>query len=83
MEVELYCSCCQNRFAAPPACPRDEILDRLTDDGPWFALAEGETFEDMIFAALLDRGMIACPECRAPVDVREVSIGRMVDCVAA
>jgi hypothetical protein len=83
MEVELYCSCCMNRFSAPPDCPRDVVLDRLTDEGPWFALAEGEVFEDMIFVALLDRGTIACPECRAPVDIREVSIGQMVDCVAA
>jgi len=83
MEVELHCSCCLNRFSAAPDCPRDTVLDRLTDEGPWFALAEGEMFEDMVFAALLDRGMIACPECRAPVDVREVSIGQLVDCVAA
>jgi hypothetical protein len=83
MEVELFCSCCLNRFAAPPDCPQDSVLDRLTDEGLWFALADGALFEDMIFAALLGRGMITCAECGTPTDVREVSIGQMLDCVPA
>jgi hypothetical protein len=83
MEVELFCSCCLARFAAPPDCPRDEVLDQLTDEGPWFALAEGALFEDMIFAAVLRRGMITCPECGTPVEVREASIGEMLGQVPA
>jgi hypothetical protein len=41
----------------------------MTDDGPWFALASGETFQDMLVAALRARGTIRCPECGAPVAV--------------
>ncbi len=39
----------------------------MTEDAPWFALAEGETFEEMVFAALAARGMILCPDCRCEV----------------
>jgi hypothetical protein len=79
MEIELCCAPCGCRFSAAPETPRDAVMDRMTDDGPWFGLAEGNTFEDMIFAALLSRGAIGCPECRELVDVRETSIGALVD----
>jgi hypothetical protein len=44
-----------------------EVLDRMTDEAPWFALAEGETFLDMVVAALAARGKILCPQCRSAV----------------
>ena len=47
--------------------PAMEVLARMIDEGPWFALAEGETFEDMIFAALTSRGAICCPDYCRPV----------------
>jgi hypothetical protein len=46
----------------------------MIDEGPWFGLAEGETFEDMIFAALATRGAIRCSDCSAPVAVNEQSL---------
>jgi len=70
MQVHLYCAHCLCHFSAAGDTPAAEILDRMTDDAPWFALAEGDTFEDMVFAALAARGRILCPECR-----REVLVG--------
>jgi hypothetical protein len=69
MQIELRCPVCACRLTAPPDAPYDEVLDRMTDDGPWFALAEGDTFEDMVFAALASRGVIHCPDCRGAVAV--------------
>ena len=77
MQIELYCQVCCTRFVATPETPAQEVLDRMIDDGPWFGLAEGETFEDMIFAALTARGAIRCPECCRPVSVSEESLGQM------
>jgi hypothetical protein len=77
MQVELFCDNCQICFAAPPETPALDILDRMIDEGPWFALGEGETFEDMIFAALTSRGAICCPECCRPVAISEQSLGQM------
>jgi hypothetical protein len=77
MQVELYCQVCCDRFVAPPEMPAVEVLERMIDEGPWFALGEGETFEDMIFAALSSRGAICCPECHRPVSVSEESLGQM------
>jgi hypothetical protein len=77
MQVELCCPECCCRFAAPPDTSADEIIERMTDEGPWYALGDGATFEDMIFAALTSRGAILCPECNRPVAVSEESLGRL------
>jgi hypothetical protein len=71
MRIELRCPSCAGHFSAPPETPCSEVLDRMTDEGPWFGLAEGETFEDMVVAALSARGAIRCPDCAGPVAVRE------------
>ena len=75
MRIELHCPCCSCHFSAEPDAPAAEVLDRMTDQGPWFALGDGETFEDMIFAALTARGKIRCPECRQAVCISEESLG--------
>jgi hypothetical protein len=76
MQIELRCPACPCRFRAEPTTPADEVVEKMIDEGPWYALAEGATFEDMIFAALLRRGAIHCPECDRTVSVQEVSLGR-------
>ncbi len=70
MHIQLHCPRCACHFSAPPETPALDIINRMTDDGPWFGLAEGDTFEDMVFAALLARGKICCPECLSAVSVR-------------
>jgi hypothetical protein len=78
MEIELRCRRCPCRFSASPDTSCEEIVDRMIEEGSWFALGEGDTFEDMIFAALVKRGKIRCPECWQPVAVGESSLGRPV-----
>ncbi len=77
MQIELRCRFCGCHFTASADCPYDAIMDRLTDDGLWFDLAEGDTFEDMIFAALISRGVIHCPDCCGPVSVSELSLAEL------
>ncbi len=77
MQVELNCYSCGCSFTAHPDTPAAEILDRMADDGPWYALGDGETFEDMIFSTLFARGDIRCAECGEPVTVTEESLGRL------
>jgi hypothetical protein len=77
MNIELRCPECPCRFHAAPETPADEVLDRMTDEGPWFALARGETFEGMVRAALRARGAIRCPECGRAVAVAGGSSGRL------
>jgi hypothetical protein len=69
MDIHLHCPQCGNHFSAPADTPAAQVLDRMTDDAPWFALAEGETFRDMVQAALNARGKILCPDCRIEVCV--------------
>ncbi len=77
MLVELYCSHCGNRFAADPEMPAAEVLDRMAEDGPWYALGDGETFEDMIFSTLFSYGAIRCVDCGEQAAVNEESLGQL------
>jgi len=77
MQIELYCNCCASRFVAPPQASSIEITDRMFQQGPWYALGDGETFEDMIFTTLTQQGHIACPDCGEPVAVSEESLGQL------
>ena len=63
MQVELFCPQCCCRFAAEPETPAGEVLDRMASEGPWYALGDGETFEDMIFSTLFAVGDIRCADC--------------------
>jgi hypothetical protein len=76
--LELRCPSCPCHFSAAPSTPYSDVLDRMIDEGPWFGLAEGKTFEDMIFAALAMRGSIRCPECSEAVVVGEQSMTETV-----
>ena len=55
----------------------ERVTDRMFDQGPWYALGDGETFEDMIFTTLTSEGEIHCPECGDAVAVSEESLGRV------
>jgi hypothetical protein len=74
MRIELCCPACLCQFSAPPHTSGTEILRRLRADRLWFDLAEGPTFEDMVFATLLRRGSIDCPECGTAVSINEESL---------
>jgi len=77
MQVELYCPNCSCCFAAEPDTPAAEVLDRMAEDGPWYALGDGETFEDMIFNTLVSCGRIRCSTCGEEADVTEESLGQL------
>jgi hypothetical protein len=63
MEIQLICPDCDGRFAAPAETPGEDIVRRMTDEGPWLALGDGDCFRNMIRTAFLRRGRISCPEC--------------------
>jgi hypothetical protein len=77
MQVELFCPHCSHSFAASPDEPAAEVLDRMAEEGPWYALGDGETFEDMIFSTLFACGSIRCSACGEPVSVSEQSLGQL------
>jgi hypothetical protein len=77
MRIQLNCPSCSCCFGAAPDAPASEILDRMTEEGPWCAVGDGETFEDMIFARLTAHGSVRCTECGEPVDITEESLGRL------
>ncbi|MFO0863489.1 MAG: hypothetical protein U0744_02310 [Gemmataceae bacterium] len=77
MKIELHCPACACRFAAPPQTSPEELIDRMFDEGPRFALGDGETFEDMIFNTILDQGAIHCPDCGEAVCVAEESLSEL------
>jgi DNA-directed RNA polymerase subunit RPC12/RpoP len=80
MQIELRCPYCACRLSAAYDTAAEDILDVMTEEGPWFALGRGRTFEDMVQAALAARGRIRCPECGADVSVHEESADLMGAC---
>jgi lipid-binding SYLF domain-containing protein len=72
MEMELICPDCNGRFSASAETTEEDIVQQMTEEGPWYALAAGNCFRDMIHTALRRRGGIACPECGALVRVQAV-----------
>ena len=77
MQVELYCPHCSCCFAASPEAPAADVLDRMADEGPWYALGDGETFEDSVAAHLTELGADRCPCCGEAATVSEESLGRL------
>ena len=77
MQVELYCPHCERSFVAPPEASAREVLDRMAEQGPWYALGDGETYEDMIFSTLFACGNIRCADCGEPASVSEQSLGQL------
>lgn len=63
MEMELLCPDCNCRFSASAETTAEDIVRRMIDEGPWYALGAGACFGDMIHTALEHRGRIVCPEC--------------------
>jgi len=79
LHIHLRCPRCPCRFSADAHTPAAEILERMTEDAPWFTLAEGERFEDMVFAALKQRRGVLCPRCRGTVVVGGESLAPYTD----
>jgi hypothetical protein len=77
MKIELYCPCCDQAFVAAPETPATEVLDRMAEQGPWYALGDGETFEDMIFSTVFACGSVRCSECGEAVNVSEESLSQL------
>src|SRR5262245_26378352 len=71
MQIELVCPTCSCSFAAPPDSSFETVRARMWNEGPWYSLGDGNTFEDMIFSTLMERGAICCPQCGDPVSVTE------------
>jgi hypothetical protein len=74
MRVELVCSRCAHRFVASADTPEEIIVQRMTEEGSWYALGAGKCFLDMIHTALIRRGRIICPECGGAVWVQTAEI---------
>jgi hypothetical protein len=80
MQVELHCYTCCFRFRSHLDTA---ALERISDEGPWSALGDGETFEDRIHADLLAHQEATCPRCGSEVAATEESLGALATEVLA
>jgi uncharacterized protein YbaR (Trm112 family) len=83
MQVELFCPHCSQHFLAPAQTAAARAFEQMSDEGPWSALGDGETFEDRIFAALTAQGTIHCPKCTAAVPIREETVVELAQALLA
>ena len=73
MPIEMLCPHCHGRFDTAA----DSLGEALFPIVPSPALGDGETFEDMISAALDERGARSCPECGEGLRVSEEGLGQL------
>jgi hypothetical protein len=77
MKLELYCPCCDQQFIPGPKTPMAEAFRGLEEIGPWSALGDGETFEDLLYSTLTANPEIACPDCGGTATLGENTLGEL------
>jgi predicted RNA-binding Zn-ribbon protein involved in translation (DUF1610 family) len=75
--LDFFCPNCRFHFEATQDTLASTVLDQVTEEGPWSTLEDGLTFEDVIVAAMSDRGARACPSCGQESTISEKSLGRV------
>ncbi len=73
MQLELQCAECFYHFHHSA----EEVLEQLHAEGPWYALGDGETFEDRIHAQISAQTDTTCPRCGQPVTLTEERLGQL------
>jgi hypothetical protein len=74
MQLELQCCRCAYHSTVYQHPRTSQIWNQLTEEGPWFALGDGQTFEDRISATLIADDETRCPECGGRLAVSEESL---------
>ena len=77
MHIELHCPRCFTTFQPEGVEPAGDVWGRMTEEGPWYALGDGETLEDVIFSALSAGGGVRCPRCGEAVPVTQDDLCEM------
>jgi hypothetical protein len=57
--------------------PLGRALARLAEEGPWYAIGDGETWEDRIYFCLSGQEQVRCPDCGAGVEVSEEHLSEL------
>ncbi len=74
MQLEFQCCRCAYHSTVYQNPRTSQIWDRLTEEGPWYALGDGQTLEDRISATLTADDETRCPECGGRLAVSEDSL---------
>jgi hypothetical protein len=77
MHVELNCRNCECVFTPEEIGAENTLWERLSAEGPWSALGDGETVEDHIIAQLSPGEEITCPNCAAIIEMDAETLGEL------
>jgi hypothetical protein len=77
MQLEFYCPCCDRCFTPAPKPGVVGIFRGLEEQGPWSALGDGETLEDLLYNMLTSSPETACPDCGGVGTVEEGTLGEL------
>jgi hypothetical protein len=83
MQLELYCPSCLRRFAPGPRSAVATALKGLEEAGPWSALGDGETVQDLLYNALASAEETDCPDCGVAAKVHEGTLGDLTHSLLA
>ena len=77
MQIEMTCPRCFRPSVVELENADSELLDRMFEGAPVYALGDGETFEDMISTALSEHAPMHCPRCGGVLQFSEESLGQL------
>lgn len=77
MQLELYCPCCDHRFIPGAKTALAKVFRSLAEIGPWSALGDGETFEDLLSSTLTSSPETVCPDCGNAATLGETTLGAL------
>jgi hypothetical protein len=83
VQIELKCPVCPCHFVAASKANLEQVVQDMIEGGTWYALADGDSFQEMIEVALAKRGTIRCPSCGTPVQIRESDVEELIPVEAA
>jgi hypothetical protein len=83
MQLELYCPSCRCQFMAGPRSAVAAVLKGLEEAGPWSALGDGETVEDLFHNALASVEETDCPDCGSAATLNEGTLGELTHSLLA
>lgn len=76
MHVHLQCPQCRSHTHPSTDAAFGRALKRIAAEGPWYALGDGETWEDRIHACLTTDGE-RCPDCDVAFTVSEDTLAEL------
>lgn len=71
MAIELECPGCDRPFTWRCATSAGQVLNRIADGDRALGMGDGQTIEDLVYAAVISERSVQCPHCHAALEMND------------